>query len=203
MMERALKERLIGAVVLVTFGVLVVPIFLDGPPKDSITISEKILLPGQKKQDLKTIVLERERVNPIPSINNTNSENTKIEATNSHTVSDLLTESNSKINFKNESSIKQLEEIEQKSQIKVLQNTKSSTGMWTVQLGSFANKESAEKLYADLRKQGYAVFLSAFKNDIGQFHRVRIGPQKDKKSAEMIAEKLINVGHKGEVLPYP
>ena len=139
-MERALKERLIGAVVLVTFGVLVVPIFLDGPPKDSITISEKILLPGQKKQDLKTIVLERERVNPIPSINNTNSENTKIEATNSHTVSDLLTESNSKINFKNESSIKQLEEIEKKSQIKVLQNTKSSTGMWTVQLGSFANK---------------------------------------------------------------
>ena len=203
MMERALKERLIGAVVLVTFGVLVVPIFLDGSPKDSITVSEKILLPGQKKQDLKTIVLERERVNPIPSINNTNSENTKIEATNSHTVSDLLTESNSKINFKNESSIKQLEEIEQKSQIKVLQNTKSSTGMWTVQLGSFANKESAEKLYADLRKQGYAVFLSAFKNDIGQFHRVRIGPQKDKKSAEMIAEKLINVGHKGEVLPYP
>ncbi|MBM37486.1 MAG: hypothetical protein CMO97_00285 [Woeseia sp.] len=203
MMERALKERLIGAVVLVTFGVLVVPIFLDGSPKDSITVSEKILLPGQKKQDLKTIVLERERVNPIPSINNTNSENTKIEATNSHTVSDLLTESNSKINFKNESSIKQLEEIEQKSQIKVLQNTKSSTGMWTVQLGSFANKESAEKLYADLRKQGYAVFLSAFKNDIGQFHRVRIGPQKDKKSAELIAEKLINVGHKGEVLPYP
>ena len=202
-MERALKERLIGAVVLVTFGVLVVPIFLDGSPKDSITVSEKILLPGQKKQDLKTIVLERERVNPIPSINNTNSENTKIEATNSHTVSDLLTESNSKINFKNESSIKQLEEIEQKSQIKVLQNTKSSTGMWTVQLGSFANKESAEKLYADLRKQGYAVFLSAFKNDIGQFHRVRIGPQKDKKSAELIAEKLINVGHKGEVLPYP
>ena len=202
-MERALKERLIGAVVLVTFGVLVVPIFLDGSPKDSITVSEKILLPGQKKQDLKTIVLERERINPIPSINNTNSENTKIEATNSHTVSDLLTESNSKIDFKNESSIKQLEEIEQKSQIKVLQNTKSSTGMWTVQLGSFANKESAEKLYADLRKQGYAVFLSAFKNDIGQFHRVRIGPQKDKKSAELIAEKLINVGHKGEVLPYP
>ena len=203
MMERALKERIIGAVVLVTFAVLVVPIFLDGPPKDGITISEKILLPGQKKQDLKTIVLERERVNPIPSINNTNSENIKIEATNSHTVSDLLIESNSKIDFKNESSIKQLEEIEQKSQIKVLQNTKSSTGMWTVQLGSFANKESAEKLYADLRKQGYAVFLSAFKNDIGQFHRVRIGPQKDKKSAELIAEKLINVGHKGEVLPYP
>lgn len=202
-MERALKERIIGAVVLVTFAVLVVPIFLDGPPKDSITISEKILLPGQKKQDLKTIVLERERVNPIPSINNTNSENIKIEATNSHTVSDLLIESNSENDFENESSIKQLEEIEQKSQIKVLQNTKSSTGMWTVQLGSFANKESAEQLYADLRKQGYAVFLSAFKNDIGQFHRVRIGPQKDKKSAELIAEKLINVGHKGEVLPYP
>ena len=35
MMERALKERIIGAVILVIFVVLVVPIFLDGPPAES------------------------------------------------------------------------------------------------------------------------------------------------------------------------
>ena len=34
MMERALKERIIGAIVLVIFVVLVVPIFLDGPPSE-------------------------------------------------------------------------------------------------------------------------------------------------------------------------
>jgi cell division septation protein DedD len=32
-MDRALKERIIGAAVLVVFVVLVVPVFLDGPPE--------------------------------------------------------------------------------------------------------------------------------------------------------------------------
>ena len=203
MMERALKERIIGAVVLVAFAVLVVPIFLDGAPKDSVIITEKILLPGQKEQDLKTIVLERERLNPIPSINSTNLDNTKIETTQSDKNTNLLLDSNSESESKKLSSIKKLDENESKSQIGISENIKSPTGMWTVQLGSFSNRESAEKLYSDLRKQGYAVFLSAFKNDMGQFHRVRIGPQKDKKSAELMAEKLIKVGYKGEVLPYP
>ena len=48
MMERALKERIIGAAVLVLFVVLVVPIFLDGPPGDDEIVSEPVLLPGQE-----------------------------------------------------------------------------------------------------------------------------------------------------------
>ena len=64
-MERALKERIIGAIVLVIFVVLVVPIFLDGPPEDGEIVSERILLPGQKDQDIKTVVLERGRSEPI------------------------------------------------------------------------------------------------------------------------------------------
>jgi len=203
MMERALKERIIGAVVLVAFAVLVVPIFLDGAPKDSVIITEKILLPGQKEQDLKTIVLERERLNPIPSINSTNLDNKKIVTTQLDKSTDLLLDSNLESDSKKLPSTKKLDENDSKSQIGISENLKSSTGMWTVQLGSFSSRESAEKLYSDLRKQGYAVFLSAFENDMGQFHRVRIGPQKDKKSANLMAEKLIKVGYKGEVLPYP
>lgn len=66
MMERALKERIIGAIVLVIFVVLVVPIFLDGPPEDGEIVSERVLLPGQEDQNIKTVVLERERSEPIP-----------------------------------------------------------------------------------------------------------------------------------------
>ena len=79
----------------------------------------------------------------------------------------------------------------------------SSSGMWAVQLGSFSNKENAEKLAADLRKQGYAAFLSQLETGSGQLHRVRIGPQKDRLSAEAMAAKLLIVGHKGQVLPHP
>ena len=66
MMERALKERIIGAAVLVLFVVLVVPIFLDGPPDDTEMVSERVLLPGQEEQKTQTVVLDRDRTEPVP-----------------------------------------------------------------------------------------------------------------------------------------
>ena len=57
LMDRALKERIIGAAVLVIVVVLVVPVFLDGPPGEGEVISEKVPLPGQAEQGTKTVVL--------------------------------------------------------------------------------------------------------------------------------------------------
>ena len=70
MMERALKERIIGAAVLVLFVVLVVPVFLDGPPSDAEIVSERLLLPGQDGQKTQTVVLDRDRTDPVPAANN-------------------------------------------------------------------------------------------------------------------------------------
>ena len=79
----------------------------------------------------------------------------------------------------------------------------STTGMWAVQLGSFSNKENADRLASDLRKQGYAAFISEVSTGNGQMHRVRIGPQKDRPSAEQMAGRLAKVGHNGKVVPHP
>jgi DedD protein len=75
--------------------------------------------------------------------------------------------------------------------------------MWAVQLGSFSNKENAEDLAASLRKQGYAAFVSQLQTDSGVLHRVRIGPQKDRASAEAMAARLAKVGHDGKVMQHP
>ena len=68
-MDRALKERTIGAVVLVVFAVVVVPVFLDGPSNDDAIVSAPVVLPGQNDQPRRqqTIVLERDRNQPVPS----------------------------------------------------------------------------------------------------------------------------------------
>jgi len=79
----------------------------------------------------------------------------------------------------------------------------SSTGMWAVQLGSFGDREHAVKLAADLRKRGFLPFLSKLSTSSGELHRVRIGPQKDRVSAEEMAERLQKAGHKGQVVPHP
>ena len=68
-MERALKERIIGATVLVVFVVLVVPVFLDGPPDEPETVSERVPLPGQTEQgESRTVVLARDRDQPVPTV---------------------------------------------------------------------------------------------------------------------------------------
>lgn len=71
-MDRALKERIIGATVLVLFVVLVVPVFLDGPSNSGEVISEQVPLPGQTGEENQTIVLNRDRTQPVPAVSSSN-----------------------------------------------------------------------------------------------------------------------------------
>ncbi len=198
-MERALKERIIGAIVLVTFVVLVVPIFLDGPPKEGEIISERVLLPGQEDQDIKTVVLDRERSEPIPVASSAEDD----VDTTSVVVAEPVASKPPPQPVADQPSAQTEQETAAKPQPEAPKPQASATGMWAVQLGSFSNKQNAEKLAADLRKQGYAAFLSQLQTSSGQLHRVRIGPQKDRDSAEAMAARLLKVGHKGQVLPHP
>lgn len=191
-MDRALKERIIGAAVLVVFAVLVVPVFLDGPDDGVEVISESVTLPGQNNQERKqqTIVLERDRTEPVPAA-----------ATQTPTPAVQKTPAPEK--EKPAPTVQKKQEAAAASPDKVAAATKSTTGMWAVQLGSFSNQKNAERLAADLRKQGFAAFLSQLQTDSGALQRVRIGPQKDRDSAESVAAKLSAAGHKGQVVPHP
>jgi len=200
LMDRSLKERIIGAVVLVVFAVMVVPVFLDGPSTKTEIITESVSLPGQNGQTRKTqtIVLERDRTEPVP-VSVSVSGNTS-GADNKPAV----------IHVKKDQPVadKSLGTGPVKSESKAAGNTKlvqaiSPTGMWAVQLGSFSNQANADRLAADLRKQGFAAFLSQLQTESGSLHRVRIGPQKDREGAEAMAAKLNTAGHKGQVVTHP
>ena len=202
-MERALKERIIGAVILVIFVVLVVPIFLDGSPVDGNIVSEQVLLPGQEGRDIKTVMLDRERSHPIPIASNSDADADKPIVADSEpniTSSPALA---AQQNTDQVPAVREAIEARPRQQVMIAKPAQSTTGMWAVQLGSFSNKQNAEKLAAGLRKQGYAAFLSQLQTDSGQLHRVRIGPQRDQQSAEAMAARLLKVGHKGQVLPHP
>jgi DedD protein len=198
MMDRALKERIIGAAVLVLVVVLVVPVFLDGPSNDGKVVNERVPLPGQSDQEIKTIVLDRDRSNPVPA--NGGAEAVPAAVEPKQTVAEP--EPQVEVPEEKPQPVAAKPEPEQ-SPTQTPASAPSATGMWAVQLGSFGNKENAERLAADLRKQGFAAFLSQLTTSSGQLHRVRIGPQKDRESAEAMAERLAKAGHKGKVLPHP
>jgi DedD protein len=192
MMDRALKERIIGAAVLVIVVVLVVPVFLDGPPEEGEVISEKVPLPGQADQDTKTVVLDRDRSNPVPA----NGNSKPVESTPQPVIVEPDPEPVAERPAPEPV-------IEEQTQQQPAAAESSSTGMWAVQTGSFGNQQNAERLAAELRKQGQAAFLSQVMTPDGQRHRVRIGPQKDRAAAEAVAAELRKAGHDVKVLPHP
>jgi len=202
MMDRALKERIIGAVVIVLFVVLVVPVFLDGPSGDGEMVIERVPLPGQSDQKAQTIVLDRDRDNPVPALASSAPPTTAAPA--------VVDEQPEPAPVRQEAAESVAEPAPEPTQqesrppaAKPPPATVSTTGMWAVQLGSFGNQENAERLAADLRKQGFAAFLSQLATGDGQLHRVRIGPQKDRESAEAMAARLAKAGHSGQVVPHP
>ncbi len=173
-MDRALKERIIGAIILVLFVVLVVPVFLDGRADNGEIISEHVPLPGQSGGQNRTVVLNRDRTEPVPaaSADTTSTPAVKVPPKVEHEIAP--------------------------AQIAV---ETSPTGMWAVQLGSFSERENAERLAAKLKELKFAAFLSQAPAESGSFHRVRIGPLKDRESADAMAERLQKAGHKGQVVP--
>ncbi len=176
MMERALKERIIGAIILVLFVVLVVPVFLDGPANNGETISEHVPLPGQSSEQNRTVVLNRDRTEPVPAavVENGPAQVVKVPAA-----------------------------VKPETKSGQAKAGTSPTGMWAVQLGSFSKRENAERLAAELKELNFAAFLSQLETGSGSLHRVRIGPQKDRDSAESVAAQLSRSGHAGQVVPHP
>jgi DedD protein len=216
-MDRALKERIIGAAVLVVFVVLIVPVFLDGPPQSGEVVSERVPLPGQAAEgETRTVVLERDRDEPVPAaVSAAGSETRRSEPAPKDTS--VKPESKPQPEVEPEPRPESQPESRSPSDAgpvsrpapaepakqQAAEAAKSTTGMWAVQLGSFGNEQNAERLAADLRKQGFAAFLSQLSTGSGQLHRVRIGPQKDRESAEAMAARLAEAGHKGQVVPHP
>ena len=190
--DRALKERVIGAAVLVVFAILVVPVFLDGPSTDAEIVSESVTLPGQNAEGRtqQTIVLERDRSEPVPARNEPQVQQAPRPAPQREEPTATSAASTPP------------PDPEPKT-VSPAESTSSATGMFAVQLGSFSDKDNAERLAADLRDQGYAAFLSQVRTGSGTMQRVRIGPQKDRQSAEAVAAQLAKSGHTGQVVAHP
>ena len=69
-------------------------------------------------------------------------------------------------------------------------------GAWAVQVGAFGSADTARKLVKDLTGAGYRAYVAPVARGGKTLHRVRVGPEADKASAEQVAQRL-----KGRGLP--
>jgi DedD protein len=71
----------------------------------------------------------------------------------------------------------------------------SSGHGWSVQLGSFASRANADNLTRQMKGQGFSAFVLPGGSGSALRYRVRVGPLTDRESAERMAAKLKSLGH--------
>lgn len=78
---------------------------------------------------------------------------------------------------------------------------RAEPGTFVVQLGSFGSRENAERLVRDMTARGFATFIAPITSNGRELYRVRVGPTRDRASAEALATELKRVGQSGSIVP--
>ena len=199
-MNDQLKQRLVGAIVLVSLAVIFIPMILPGGGLgDSMTIRKVPPEPDYRfpppKSAPKAPPISDDVIVPMgnaePKVSTKAS--TKISTTEKKTSS-KKTSGNKKVATKPVVSTP-----DKKPDIKPGQVT-----AWIVQVGSFGSSPNAKALRDKLRKMGYASFVEAVKNKQGMVYRVRVGPELTRTLAEKLQKQLAQKAKlNGMVQSYP
>jgi DedD protein len=70
-----------------------------------------------------------------------------------------------------------------------------------VQLGTFGKRENADRLVRDMSAKGFAAFVVPTTSNGHELYRVRVGPTRDRASAEALAAELKRAGQSGSIVP--
>lgn len=198
-MHQRLKERLVGAAVLVVIAVIFIPMLLTGPT-DTLSIT---------KTNIPDIPSEKLNSKLIPL----NDSLKPIEDDNS--MSGLIAESQPAIEAVEETPKNNISEITEKDneaqdidkkqvEKKTVKDKQVGLTAWVVQLGSFESKVNAEKLNLSLRKAGFPAFVEPSTKKGETSYRVRVGPEILRADADALLKKIkTKMKLDGIVLNYP
>ncbi len=185
-----MKQRLIGAAVLISLIVIFVPMLLRGPVENRV-VEVPVEIPpkpfqvvGKKKPDQsaeKIIHSIPEQTSRKPVLVEEDERNTSKIAGNKTTVAA-------------EKPIKMVGDKEAKPTVKtelIKESKKNIVELaWVVQVGSFSSSKNALALRDKLRVKGYRTFVESINATSGKMYRVRVGPELDKSKIETAQKKL-------------
>ncbi len=194
-MNVSIRERLIGALVLVALIVFIVPALLKGPgtasmqPAAAESKRVEIILDGAAGQT------KSEGLVPEPEIAQARPEvpapavPKSAEPTPTSTPADTATAKPQSPSVPPAIEPAGLAAAQQPA--------------WAVQLGAFSSRSKADGLVTRLRSRGYSAFVLEYRAGGQLLHRVRVGPEQDRARAVAIAERLRNDGFQPVVAPHP
>ena len=187
-MERSLKERLIGATVLVALAVWFIPWVLNGPVRtvESELAAELSLPVAQSSGEIRTQIISLEGRRDLPISSSVNGIATEANQVGESTSINITPQPESQVSVQNVPQ-KEVETLaaQEHSVSQVL-----SEEMWVVQVGSFGESENAQRLAERVAAVGFNASVSTFSTSDRTMFRVRIGPASARVDAETVASSL-------------
>ena len=198
-MDQMLKQRLIGAIVIISLAVIFVPMILEGP-EDELSPRTHDMPPPP------TIDYQAEVDLPVPVESPEPAESPAATVTEQE-VSAIPEPSSPQpeaVTSQAEAPVKQPEPVESattpkpavvkqsppKAPAKTAAMPAITPGAWVLQVGSFSQQANATSLRDRLKKSGYQASMQDVKGADGHVYRVLIGPVNDRQAAEKLRDKL-------------
>lgn len=186
-MEEALKQRLVGASVLVVLAVIFLPLLFDGSGMAKPTAPLSLDLPEASAENTVTITLKpKGAIKP------------KVLVAKSEAASLTKPQSNP------QPKAVVTPQVVAKPQSKKTAVQTGGKAQWVIQLGSFGQRSNAQALRDKLINRGYNSFIESSGQGSAQVYRVRVGPESSRERAETIRIKLKDREKRnGLVMAYP
>jgi DedD protein len=217
-MDRRVKERLIGASILVALIVLVAPELLSGPKSAVPSITPAPIFPANAPEPTRNVTLDlatskapaNSEVEPAETEGSAASAAsgtkggeaapapaTSTAGSSTAAAADVAPSSVAPANPAPSSSAAAATAAPgtTKPVETAAPSPISSRVTWAVQLGSFASRANADNLSRQLKGQGFSVYVLTGGSGTSARYRVRVGPLADRDSAERTAAKLKSIGH--------
>lgn len=187
-MEIGMKERLIGAVVLVLLGIIIIPLFLKGPAPETPT-TQPLTLPPASATAIQEYNMALSPVTAAPAA----------AATQLATTAANLAPAQAPVAAPNKAPV---QAIQRPAPSPAQAATPAATGKWVVQAGSYGSEANAGKAVKKLQQHGLHAFISRFQKGKQAFFRVRVGPYAERAEADKAVKSVTAaVGGKAEVVP--
>jgi DedD protein len=191
-MDQMLKQRLIGAVVIISLAVIFIPMILEGP-------DDKLSPRNQSMPPPPTIDFQGEVALPVPA-ESTGAQQTPDQTVTEPEVSALpeTPAAQSEPAASPPEAVKSAEAPKPAASREPPAQAPSRSAAapalsgegWVVQAGSFSQQSNAISLRDRLKKSGYQVRVQDAKSAAGRVYRVLVGPVDDRGAAEKLRDKL-------------
>jgi len=182
-MDQQLKQRLVGAAVLIALGVIFIPMLLDDSVRDEAGIRGSNIPPKPEGEFSSSII-------PLEP-GSSGSELEQVSPAGPGPIGSATLEETG-------------DPAAKESGVDGSTDTRVGLTAWAIQLGSFASQENASKLVERLRASGYSAFLEKVFSEDKAVFRVRVGPELLRSEAQDLRDKLEQeVELKGIVVRYP